>query len=73
MTQQPHPEGWRVGALALRSLVANAFRLPASIEESAGAVSSARGEGAPQPSQGCGAWNSAIGRIAEKGPQSGQR
>ena len=72
--QQPHPAAWlRRGALALRSLVACATRRPASIVARAGTVSSARGAGTPQPGQGCGAVNSAMGRVSVNAPQASQR
>jgi len=74
--QHPHDAGCappdRFGALALRSLVAWASRRPASMPDRHGADSSTRGAGPPHPAQGCGAWNSAIGRIASNGPQRGQ-
>lgn len=70
--QQPQPAGCRrrSGACALRSLVANAARRPASIAPRAGIVSTARGDAVPQSGQGCGAAYSAIGRAASNGPQA---
>lgn len=75
--QHPQPDGCLprdcIGALALRSLVACARRCPPSIAANAGAVRIARRAGAPQPPQGCGAWNSDIGRSAVNGPHSAHR
>jgi hypothetical protein len=42
------------------------------MQAKAGAVSSTRGEAVPHSSHGIGNWNSAIGRMAVNGPQSGQ-
>jgi hypothetical protein len=60
------------GECELRSLTACAFLVPEEILDRAGAVKSARGEGAPHAGQAHGALRSAIGRSASKGPQAPQ-
>jgi hypothetical protein len=62
-----------LGALALRSLVAWAFRLSKGMQLKFGAVSMARGEELTHFGQLCGTSHSAIGRIWVNGPQSLQR
>jgi hypothetical protein len=41
------------------------------MQAKAGAVSSTRGDAVPHSLHGIGNWNSAIGRMAVNGPQSG--
>jgi Peptidase C39 family len=61
------------GALALRSLVACAFRLSEGMQKKFGAVRIARGERPAHCGQSCGSSHSAIGRMFVNGPQSLQR
>ena len=61
------------GALALRSLVACAFRLSDGMQKNAGAVRITRGDSIVQRGQSCGSSHSAIGRMSVNGPQSLQR
>jgi hypothetical protein len=59
-----------LGALALRSLVACAFRLSAGIQKKLGALKMARGDKLAHFGQSPGASHSAIGRMSVNGPQS---
>jgi hypothetical protein len=61
-----------LGAFALRSLVAYAFRLSAGMQKKLGALKIARGDELVHFGQSCGASHSAIGRISVNGPQSPQ-
>ena len=61
------------GALALRSLVANALRRSEGMQKKFGALRIARGEETAQLGQICGESHSAIGRMSVNGPQSLQR
>jgi ribosomal protein S7 len=74
--QQTQPLPWsrvRRGALALRSLVANAARRAVSIIASDGAERMARSAKDEHAGQGCGSAYSAIGRVSVKNPQVLQR
>jgi hypothetical protein len=62
-----------LGAFALRSLVAYAFRRSAGMQRKLGALRIARGEALSHFGQSCGASHSAIGRMSVNGPQSLQR
>jgi hypothetical protein len=75
--QQPQPAPCEAlyspsvfGALALRSLVACAFRRSAGMQKKFGALKIARGEELSHFGQSCGASHSAIGRMSVNGPQS---
>jgi hypothetical protein len=75
--QQPQPAPCEalysptvLGALALRSLVACAFRRSAGMQKKFGALKIVRGDELSHFGQSCGASHSAIGRISVNGPQS---
>jgi hypothetical protein len=75
--QQPQPGPcealyWSsvLGALALRSLLACAFRRSAGMQKKLGALKIARGDEPSHFGQSCGASHSDIGRMSVNGPQS---
>jgi hypothetical protein len=59
-----------LGALATRSLLAIAVRVPASMPATPGAVTRTRSANSPQVGQAVGALYSLIGRLAVKVPHS---
>ena len=69
-TQQPQPEGW--AAFAPRSFEATGLLRAGSMPARLGALRETRGTLQPQVGQAHGSRNSAIGRIAVKGPHSWQ-
>jgi len=78
--QQPQPGACEalyslsvLGALALRSLVACAFRLSAGMQRKLGALKIARGDTLAHFGQSPGSSHSDIGRMSVNGPQSPQR